>query len=256
MKCSEAGAFLHAFVDGELAGVDRDAYDQHLVRCDACSHACRLQARFKAAVRGHLPRPPVPERVCERLGKALAVAPAIRGGFWRRLAPRLVPAAAAAVALFALLGIARSRRSPVVLEQALRTYHSALPMDIAGPSCASIADWFRGRVDFAVPPPRLTGAGTCQGGRLVNVRDRFGVYIEYIEANGHRLGLTVFDGQDDEVLDGPRRRHLGGRDIYLHRSRGASTAAYRDRDGLTYVLTGDVDEDALSSFLETALLRR
>ncbi|HEY0711072.1 MAG TPA: zf-HC2 domain-containing protein, partial [Polyangia bacterium] len=55
MRCAEADAFLHAYVDGELAGVDRDAYEQHLIDCDRCSRCSRLQARFKAAVRGHLP---------------------------------------------------------------------------------------------------------------------------------------------------------------------------------------------------------
>ena len=54
MKCSEAAAFSDAYVDGELAGVDRDVYEQHLIDCDHCSRCCRLQSRFKAAVRGHL----------------------------------------------------------------------------------------------------------------------------------------------------------------------------------------------------------
>ena len=50
-----------------------------------------------------------------------------------------------------------------------------------------------------------------------------------------------------------RRRTLGDRDVYFGSGRGASTAAYRDRDGLVHVVTSDVDEDALSHLVEAAL---
>jgi hypothetical protein len=219
--------------------VDRDAYEQHLVECDPCSHACRLQSRFKAAVRGHLPRPALPDGLRARLELALTTEPPIRRRWLWQAYPRLVPAAAAAVALFALLGVARSSRRPsMVLEQAARTYHAGLPMDVQGPSCTSVLDWFRGKVDFAVPQPPAD-LGTCQGGRVVNVQDRFGVY----------------DG-DDEGLSGARRRTIGGRDVYVDSVRGSSTAAYRDRNGLMYVVTSDWDEDALSTYVERALLQR
>jgi len=42
---------MYAFVDGELSGSDRTAYEAHLVSCDACARATRLQSRFKAALR-------------------------------------------------------------------------------------------------------------------------------------------------------------------------------------------------------------
>ena len=43
---------MHAYVDGELAGVDYDTYEKHLLECDHCSRCCRLQARFKAEPAG------------------------------------------------------------------------------------------------------------------------------------------------------------------------------------------------------------
>src|SRR5205823_5507567 len=104
MKCAEADAFIHAYVDGELAGVDRDSYEQHLLECDACSHACRLQGRFKAAVRGHLARPAVPVALRMRIEQAIGNAPPIRRVWIWSSYPRLVPAAAAAVVMVAILG--------------------------------------------------------------------------------------------------------------------------------------------------------
>jgi hypothetical protein len=61
---------------------------------------------------------------------------------------------------------------------------------------------------------------------------------------------------EDEPLDGPRRRVLADRDVYFGSGRGASTAAYRDRDGLVHVVTSDVDEDSLSRLVEAALYER
>jgi len=253
MKCADADSFIHAYVDGELAGVDRNSYEQHLLQCDTCSHACRLQGRFKAAVRGHLGRPALPPHLTQRIHETLALAPAIRRRYIWHAYPRLVPAAAAAVVLVAVLGAARSHRSPLVFEQALRTYHAAMPMDVVDSNCLSIANWFRGKVDFAVPCPR--NAQAIQGARLVNVQDRFGAYLVYQGPSGHRVTMMVFSAED-EPLDGPRRRVLGDRDVYFGSGRGASTAAYRDRDGLVHVMTSDVDEDALSHLVEAALYER
>jgi anti-sigma factor RsiW len=254
MRCGDADAFTHAYVDGELAGMDRSSYEQHLLECDACSRACRLQARFKAAVRGHMPRLPVPTQFRMRLERAIASAPPIRRRWIWDTHPRLMPAAAAALILVTILGAARGRRSPMAVEQARRAYHTAMPMDVVDPSCASLVNWFRGKLDFNVPvPPRRLG--NCQGARLVNVQDRFGAYFLYKGPQGHPLTMMVFDGGNED-LDGPRRRVVSGRDVYLERGRGATTAAFRDRDGLYYVVTADVDEDDLVGLVQASLSER
>lgn len=254
MECAEADAFIHAYVDGELAGLDRDSYERHLLECDACSHACRLQGRFKAAVRGHLNRPRVPGALMMRIEAAVRSAPPIRRRFIWHTYPRLAPAAAAAVLLVVVLGAARGHRSPLVMEQALRAYHAAMPMDVVDSDCASIVNWFRGKVDFTVPS-QLRPLGTCQGGRLVNVQDRFGAYIIYQVPGGHRLTVMVFTG-DEEDLEAPDRRTMDGRSVYFQRGRGASTAAFRNNDGLNYVVTSDVDEVALGNLVQAVLTDR
>ena len=45
-------------------------------------------------------------------------------------------------------------------------------------------------------------------------------------------------------------------DVYFQRGGGASTAAFRDRDGLNYIMTSDVDEDYLGNLIEAALAER
>jgi anti-sigma factor RsiW len=242
MNCAEAETVLTAYGDGELAGSEREKLERHLGGCAACGARSRLQARFKAAVRAHLPRPPVPQAFRVRLGAVLGsreIAP--RRWLWVTH-PRLVPAAVAAVMLIAITGTVRHSQS-MVLQQAQRTYQAELPMDITGSDCSSIVSWFRGRVDFPVPPPRLAD-GSCQGGRLVNVRERPAAYIVARGRDGHRVAYLVFDPRD-ESIDAPDRRFVNGREIYLGSAPGITTAAYHDR-GLGYVVTSDLDEDSLT----------
>jgi anti-sigma factor RsiW len=251
VKCAEAETFVHAYVDGELAGVDRDSYERHVLECEECFRASRLQARFKAAVRGHLPRPEVPARLRRRIENELEAAPPppVRRWPWQ-LYPRLVPAMTAVVVLVgAGLASRGGRRSPLVA-QAMRTYQAAMPMDVTDKDCRYIADWFRKHLDFAVKPPPLAQRGDCQGGRLVPVEDHMGAYFEVLTAEGQKLGVMVID-TDEAPLGGWGADHrvVNGRDVYTVTSRGASGMAFRDRDGLSYVVTSDLDPDRLANFL-------
>jgi anti-sigma factor RsiW len=251
MKCAEADAFIHAYVDGELAGVDRDTYERHILECDHCFRDCRLQARFKAALRGHLPRPEAPEALKVRLAAQLALEPPAPRWPWQRY-PRFSPAFAAALALVVLVMGARNRRSPIV-SQALRTYQAAMPLDVMNSDCRQVAQWFRQHLDFAVKPPPVAHKANCQGGRVVNIRDRFAAYFEVLTPEGHKLGVLVHDG--DEPIEGADHRVVNGLDIELASARGSSVMAFRDRDGLSYVVTGDLDQDHLTGFLPASLER-
>jgi anti-sigma factor RsiW len=255
MTCAEVDAFGQAFVDGELAGVDREGVERHLVGCAGCARRMRLESRFKAAVRAHLPRPEVPFALRRRVQEALKTQP-IAPRRWPAAPawlsyPRLVPAAAAVLLLVAITGTVRRSQSPV-LEQAQRSYHAQMPMDITGSDCGSIASWFQGRVDFPVHAPAIGGA-TCQGARLVNVGERPAAYIVYRASGGHRVTFLVFDPRD-EAFDAPERRVVNGREITFGTGPGTSTAAYRDR-GLGYVATSDVDEDTLARLVLTSFSR-
>jgi anti-sigma factor (TIGR02949 family) len=256
MNCAEADTFLHAYVDGELAGDDRHAFEAHLQTCEQCTQASRFQARFKAAVRGHLPRPALPVGLRSRIQGALAAAGAPRRLWpWQSHPRAFTVAAAAAAALLLYAGnLQRTPRSPV-LEQAVSTFHHDLPLDVLSESCAKVSDWFRGKVDFALQPAGVDSGTRCQGGRLINVRDRLGAYVVYQVPAGHRLGVMVAPS-DSEPLAGTRQRVLHGRRVYVDQQRGVSTVTFREPSGLDYVFTADLDEDALANWVETVYLNR
>ena len=256
LNCAESETVLHAYVDGELAGADREAYESHLRSCQACTQASRLQARFKAAIRGHLPRPALPVGLRSRLESALANAPSPRRRWPWQAYPRAftVGMAAAAAVVLLVAGTQRTVRSGV-LEQAVSTFHRDLPLDVLSESCSKVSDWFRGKVDFALLPTSEHSGTHCQGGRLVNVRDRFGAYVVYQVPAGHRLGVMVFPS-DNEPLAGTRQRVLQGRRAFVDTRRGVSTVTFREPGGLDYVFTADLDEDALANWVETVYLGR
>ena len=252
MSCAELKTSLQAYVDRELDGVDREVVEQHLVDCPGCARQVHLQGRFKAAVRAHLRRPALPAGFEQRMRQTLVAQP-IAPRRWPWLSyPRLVPALAAAAVLIGLTGTIRQTQSRV-LEQSQRSYHAEMPMDITGSDCGSIASWFRGRVDFPVHALPLGGGATCQGGRLVNVGERPAAYLLYRVQTGHRVTLLVFDPQD-QPLEAPERRVINGREVYVESGPGISTAAYRDR-GLGYVVTSDLDEEALTRLLTASFQR-
>jgi len=248
VTCGEAASSVQAYVDGELAGIDREQVQRHLGTCQSCARSCVLLGRFKAAVRAHLPRPPVPSDLRQRLRFVLERAEGMPGRRWAWSSyPRLVPAAVAAVLLLGIM--VNTRRQSAVLSQAQRTYQTEMPMDIVGSDCGSISSWFRGRVDFPVHAPAFSGQASCRGGRLVNVGERMGAYVVY-QSNGHRVTLLVFDPRD-ESIDAPHRRMVNGREILFDGGPGISTAVYRER-GLSYVVTSDLDEDALTRLVQTS----
>jgi anti-sigma factor RsiW len=253
-SCHESDTSIHAYNDGELAGDDRIAFEQHLRECEVCARANHMQARFKAALRGHLPRPPLPVGLRTRIENALAQAPVSKRRWLWQAHPRSFTITVAAAAAMVLLVTSHGRptQSPV-LEQAISTFHRDVPLDVLSQSCSTISDWFRGKLDFNLPSHIAPAGARCQGGRLVNVRDHFGAYMVYQVPSGHRMGVMVFPS-DDEPIGGTRQRVLREKPVYMDSRRGVSTAVYRQSGGLDYVFTADFDEEALARMVETAFL--
>jgi len=260
VSCVQAESFVHAYVDGELTGQDREAYERHLETCDSCRADGRFQGRFKASLRAHLPRPPVPTALERQIHVALAELTALPGRRpWSVALPamtarRLAPLLAVAAGVVVIVGVgARGQHQPTIVEQLLRlTYRQAeLPLDVVGTDCRSVAKWFQGRVDFPVHAPRLPAQFTCLGGRLVNVEARPAAYLVYQDPEGDRVAVLVFDPQA-APMESPQRRVVNGHDVYYRSDPGSSTAFYRDRD-IGYGVTSVRDQESLIQLVSQTL---
>ncbi len=261
--CPESEPLVHAYLDGELAGVDKESFELHLLDCPTCSQAAKAQVRFKAALREHLQRPAVPQALRLKVTAELAKrSPGESRWGWFEF-PKLTPAFAAVAVVGLLVVVTKRPTSAPVIQQALRAHSVELPMDVEAPDCEHVASWFRGKLPFIVHPPRLDrvmqasatssqNEARCQGGRLINVKENFGAYLAYRVGAQKRINVMVFEG-DDESLETSRRRRMSGMDVYFGSAQGASTAAFRGQDGLNYVLTSDLDENALATVIQAAL---
>ena len=97
VDCADSKTFSQSYVDGELAGPEREAWERHMESCSGCRGGTNFEARFKAAIRGHLPRRRLTAEFEQRIRGSIAQEPRSgRWGAWLTL-PRLVPASVAAM---------------------------------------------------------------------------------------------------------------------------------------------------------------
>jgi mycothiol system anti-sigma-R factor len=245
--CAEVRRFTDAFLDGEFAEEERAELERHLAECGECAREVRFQSAFRAALKAAAPRPRAPGELRARLGAELAKLPAPAPP-WRRMALKVVPAAAAAALLVGLMWSAYPF-SPVV-EDAIAKHRRDLPAEVTRPD--QVRAWFADKVDFAVRPPRLPPNYVFRGARLANVHEREAAYLVY-EVNGDKVSVLVFDPRD-VPLQARQHRTIGNHDVYLDGQRGYNVAVYRDRD-VGYAFTSEMDQDQMIQLVSTAVGR-
>jgi anti-sigma factor (TIGR02949 family) len=251
MQCGEIDRFIQAYVDGEFADEDRAEFERHLAECERCRDVARAQARFKASLRAHLRRPPLPEGLRERIRKQLAAAPLPQSP-WRRFVYRSALAAAAVPLLFLLLFFGRpSGTARAVVEESIHRHQRDLPLEVVGPDGQHVSSWFRGKLDFPVQPPPLRQAGAdLLGGRVSHVSDRQAAYLIY-NAHGQKVSVLIFEPGDIPV-EAPRVRRIGNRSIYFDHRRGYNVALWRD-GRMGYAFASDLPEHEMVRLVSAAV---
>jgi len=253
MDCSELERSVDAYLDGEFDVRERAEADAHLERCDRCRALAGAQGRIRAALRAKLREamaPPsavgsAPPALRARIEGALAHS---RRPLWRRLLAPVPLGALAACATGALLVVATHGPDGGLVDEAVRSHHRGLPLEIMAASVGegSIPAWFAGKLDFNPAPPHFRGDGVhLLGARLSHLRELPAAYIRYELPRG-QAGLFIVDDPGGRFGGSGREVRVGPQVVHVVAARGYNVAFWRDNE-IVYSLVSDLDERALSS---------
>jgi anti-sigma factor RsiW len=262
MECVELERALDAYLDDEFDARERAEADAHLGKCARCRDLMETQGRMRAAIRARLREamtPPstagrAPAALRQRIEGALARR---RRPLWRRALSPLPLGALAACVAGALLVLAVRGGDDALVEEAVRSHHRGLPLEVIAASVGegSIPAWFAGKLDFHPSPPRFAADGVhVLGARLSHLRELPAAYIRYELPRG-QAGLFIVDDPHRRFAAGGRERQLGPHAVRLVNARGYNVAVWRENE-IVYSLVSDLDEAALFELVRTAQASR
>jgi anti-sigma factor RsiW len=260
MGCAGVRQFVTAYVDGELVGEDRAAFEAHLGLCPSCRLLLDEEERTAAMLSEVQPRHEAPAALRQRVD-ALLARPRRRSKPWRWLA------AAAAVAATAVMGWALlERRAPVDTRRAesasafaamaadthLRYARGQLPLEVQSDRPERVSQWFSGRVPFHLALPDYpVGPGEekfyrLEGGRLVSFRSDYAAYVAY-RMDEEPISLLVTSAAT-VAPEGGSLVKSGALTFHVESVAGLKVITWSD-NGLTYALASDVAVEASRSCL-------
>lgn len=212
MNCKSARSRLFAYVDGELPENQRSLLESHLAGCPGCRRLVEIERSFREKYLEPLRPDPAPGRIRDQVAQLLDALPDEEPAGRRWSYPSRV-GLSVGLALFILggllgLGVSllvgdsseapwnRANASLMRLADASVTQHQkltrgTLPHDIKQVSPKVAEQWFKGRLNFNVSLPELTGQDlTLIGGRVSNLRDLEVAALHY-QVEGKDVSLFV-----------------------------------------------------------------
>lgn len=147
-----------------------------------------------------------------------------------------------------------------LFEEVARLHATPLPADVRDPQDEQVLSYFRGKVEFPVRPAAFpTNPARLVGARVSSVGERRVAALFY-EVHGRRMTVVVYSdprlraqAHAQVLLGGPGMlvERVNGRPV-AHRRVGGYTVSAMQYDGLTYALTGDMDERTIVRMAATA----
>jgi anti-sigma factor RsiW len=249
MSCAEFERSCEPFLDGEFEAREQAEAELHLRGCASCQRLAEAQGRLRAALRARLREAMGPGTPAGRAPPALrarveAALEHERRPLWRRFIAPMPLATAAACAAGVLVVVATHGGSPQLIEEAVRSHHRDLPLEVTTASVApeAIPGWFAGKLDFKPTPPRFAAQqAKVVGARLSHLRELPAAYLKYELPRGRQAGLFIVDDPDGRVDSGGRDVEVGARHVRVLNSRGYNTVTWR-QDKTVYSLVSDQAE--------------
>lgn len=251
--CDTGARLLCAYVDDELVGEERRAFEAHLAGCARCRNELLREREMLDAIASGFDAERAPEALRARV-EALA-GPLAAGAPRPQPAPWLAAAAALVAVTAGAVWLARAPQSPAGRESAgadfvalvtdahLRFARGQLPLDVRSDRPDEVSRWFDARVQsfHLALPQHPAGSGDelsrLVGGRLVTFHGDYAAYLAYRQEGDRPVSLLVASARQVQPSGG-RERRAGKLTFYEETVAGLKVISWVDK-GLAYALVSD-----------------
>ena len=247
MDCGDVRPLLLGYQREQLGPRLSADVRAHLEQCAGCAEAEAAERALTDLLEQRLPQYPASLALKRRLAAQWPSPRVARPSWWSRWGRSVVPAAAVAVLLLAMLPLYYGRtgggRADGMVGEAVNDYVRLLssqhPLDIESGGIHQVKPWFEGRLDFA---PVVTFEGDqdfpLRGGAVGYFVDRKAAVFVY-GRRLHTICLFVFRA---DGLPWPTRglERMGNAQAHATVSRGFNVLLWQ-AGGLGYALVSDLD---------------
>ncbi|MEL6547922.1 MAG: zf-HC2 domain-containing protein, partial [Myxococcota bacterium] len=211
--------------------------EAHLESCSDCRAALEREVALRETLHRAMDSVAAPERLRKRV---LASIEQERRGSHpvSRAWPAL--AAAAVLVVFVWQG-ATGLDGSAEFEEVAQRHSRALPPDFIGEDANSLANYFHGKVPFAVRLPK-TVKPLQVGGRVTHLYDREAVHLRYDLPDGH-FSLFVYESPNQQVAE------ASPRSIEFRRVHGYNVARWKDA-GIVYSVVSEMPVEKLAPVID------
>ena len=265
--CESIETLSMAFLDDELAALERSELELHLLDCAACRQHVDGARGELALVRRALAAPPASDLLKARIAQALDAEDAAATRRERRrwsqwlLPGSAIVAAAAALLLFVGVGAQGDRGGSAVTDDIARQEIRRLPLEVQG---ASTGGWLRDHFGPVEPPEFAEPGVVLLGARLLpnGIANHDAALLSYRATIGssqaNLTAIVLRDLRGDELSHG-QAVQVGDKTLWVHDVDGMPAVTYADpADHLTYVFAsrGLSADELLHLVISTNLIGR
>lgn len=256
-NCESIHERLTLYLDNELQGDERAAFEAHVQGCEPCASFVEKERDFLNAVRGSGPLHVATAELKASVSALVSGAPPVNSEHGRRLKWILPVAAALLVLLLPVViwRVVRQSTHPangapsgfamMAAESHLRHIRGQLPLEVETADPQKISAWFANKVDFNVKLPSYQESSgqeilyTLEGARLVGYQNDYAAYVSY-HMKDRPISLVITSELVARPAGGEQINSRGLR-FHFNAIDGLKVITWSDR-GLTYALVSDLEE--------------
>lgn len=250
-SCEQARAWIHPYVDGEIAPADHLALEAHLLDCDACRAEYEDVRHVVDTLRGATPLYPVSASLPLKVKAILDGDGSVRRRLARRRVAIMVGAFAATILVFALAPTLRTQRFTSFAATTHAQYaQGALPLGIASDEPDEVSAWLRTHLPFHLSLPNFPSQlGEPKGYSLVGARlmQFDGQEVAYLAYTMDARPISLLVTSSANVVPSGGDAYTSGKLVFHFSSeKGLKLISWRDR-GLSYALVSDLQVEGAQS---------